>query len=205
MCASSTHDDLARKPTLGDMNDLEGRPGLTLCMSGKSRPRNGKFRTLLLTPPGKRRRALPNAFSLLSGSEVGLKTWDLRLPPAVAKPGSNACAASHAIPVAVLSCCTHHLGPRPPRRHMALRCAAADSRVSPAADTGLDPGTAKSAAGPETATPLISLFLVPRVSHAGGAAGRAAHCAGRACLRRFWVSLQSGSRRRHQVSASQVS
>ena len=106
MCASSTHDDLARKPTLGDMNDLEGRPGLTLCMSGKSRPRNGKFRTLLLTPPGKRRRALPNAFSLLSGSEVGLKTWDLRLPPAVAKPGSNACAASHAIPVAVLCCCT---------------------------------------------------------------------------------------------------
>jgi hypothetical protein len=30
------------------MNNLESRPGLTLWMSGKSRPRNGKFRTLLL-------------------------------------------------------------------------------------------------------------------------------------------------------------
>jgi hypothetical protein len=47
-------------------------------------------------------------------------------PPARSKPGSNACAASHAIPVAVLYCCT--LGPAV--RIMSLTCGAKGTRTN---------------------------------------------------------------------------
>jgi hypothetical protein len=61
-------------PTLGDMNDLEVRPGLTLCMSGKSRPRNRKFRTL---PLGRQQAALNPSQGVLPAQWLGRRPQDL--------------------------------------------------------------------------------------------------------------------------------
>jgi hypothetical protein len=55
------------------MNDLEGHPGLTLCMSGKSRPRTANSGRCSQAA-GHVALSAPKAFFLLSGSEVGLKT-----------------------------------------------------------------------------------------------------------------------------------
>ena len=46
-------------------------------------------------------------------------------PSARSKPASNACAASHAVPVAVLCCCTHG----PAVRIMSLTCGAKGTRT----------------------------------------------------------------------------
>jgi hypothetical protein len=68
-------------------------------MSGKSCSRNGRFRTLAA---GSRRGVLPNVFccSAARGPAQDLDCERLGpLPPARAKPHSNACAASHAVPL----------------------------------------------------------------------------------------------------------
>jgi len=46
------------------------------------------------------------AFFLLSGPELGPGPGSMCRPAARSKPRSKACAASRAVPVAVLCCCT---------------------------------------------------------------------------------------------------
>jgi hypothetical protein len=65
-----------------------------------------QIRHVACWPPGKRDWALPKAFFLLSGPELGPGSGTYAPPPARARPNSNTCAASQAIPVAVLCCCT---------------------------------------------------------------------------------------------------
>jgi hypothetical protein len=50
-------------------------------------------------PSGKRHWVLPKAFFLLSGPELGPKTWDLCAAAREGKSSSNACATSHAVPL----------------------------------------------------------------------------------------------------------
>jgi hypothetical protein len=97
-------------PTLGDMNDLEGRPGLTLCMSargGLETADSGHYSWAA----GQAALSPPQAFSLLSGSEADLKAWDLRLPPAGGEARlERVCGISRGS-----GCCTLLLYSRPGR------------------------------------------------------------------------------------------
>ena len=77
---------------------------LTLCLRGK-RPETADSAHCPLAP-GKRHWTLPKAFFLLSGPELGPRPGTCAPPPVWATPNSKACAASQAIPVAVLCCCT---------------------------------------------------------------------------------------------------
>jgi len=86
------------------------RHPLTLCMSGKNGPRNAGFRAL---PAGRRTGGAGLCRRRSSCSAARIPVQNLGSvhprprPPARAKPNSNACAASHTVPVAVLCCCTH--------------------------------------------------------------------------------------------------
>ena len=76
---------------------------LTLCLRGKSRLKR-QIQHTVRWPPGKQHWGLPKAFFLLSGPELGPRPGTCAPPPVGATPNSNACAASQAIPVAVLCC-----------------------------------------------------------------------------------------------------
>jgi hypothetical protein len=104
------------------------RHSLTLCTSGKNQPRNTRFRTLFA---GRRTGAVGLCRRGSSCSTARLPAQDLGSvhsrpqPPGGAKPHSNACAASHAVPVAVLCCCTA----APAVRIMSLTCGAKGTRT----------------------------------------------------------------------------
>jgi hypothetical protein len=79
---------------------------LTLCLSGRSRARNGRFSRL---PAGLRASGTGPSQRHLSCSVARDSTPRPGIyapPPARARSNSNACAAAQAVPVAVLCCCT---------------------------------------------------------------------------------------------------
>jgi len=65
-----------------------------------------QIRHVACWPPASGTEPSQKAFFLLSGPELGAKTGICAPPPPRARPNSNTCAASHAVPVAVLCCCT---------------------------------------------------------------------------------------------------
>jgi hypothetical protein len=101
---------------------------LTPCRSGKSTYRNATLRTL---PAGRQTAGAEPYRTCCSCSVARIPAQDLgtarRRPqsPASAKPCSNMRAASHAIPVAALCCCT----PAPAVRIMSLTSGAKGTRT----------------------------------------------------------------------------